>query len=68
MYSVLVAGGCLSVHETPNPYAARRIAKRIIKQGGIWVKKVPGYLTTSYRKFKGAKFVKIWDAETRKGV
>ncbi len=68
MYSVLVAGGCLTVHETPNPYAAKRIAKRISKQGGIWVKKAPGLLIASYRKFRGAKFVKIWDAETRKGV
>ena len=68
MYSVLVASGCLSVHETPNPYAARRIAKRINAQGGIWVQRIPGYLTASYRKFKGAKFVKIADAETRKEI
>lgn len=57
IYTVAVADGNVSVYETPNIYAAKRIAKRINRQKGIWVQRIPGYLIASCRKFKGAKFI-----------
>jgi hypothetical protein len=62
MYTVAVADGNVSVYETPNIYAAKRIAKRINRQKGIWVQRIPGYLIASHKKFKGAKFINIGDA------
>jgi hypothetical protein len=42
------------IHKTPNLAAAKRIQKRI-QQRGFWVRKTPGFLECSHRKFRGAK-------------